>query len=129
MVDGTTYYYEVSAVNGSGQSANSSEVSATPSLGIAWVGPTGITGDANLYTNGTYVDALIPTAGTTYGQSASPMTVDGVTFNVAASRGGDGNTYGDSVISYDGGGDTLYGYGNGSAFPAGGRLPYRILPR
>ena len=33
-------------------------------VSIAWSGPTGITGDANLYTNGTYVDALIPTATT-----------------------------------------------------------------
>ena len=43
-----------------------------------------------------------------------------MTFNVAASLGGDGNTYGDSVISYDGGGDTLYGFGNIGDFPAGG---------
>ena len=29
---------------------------------IAWVGPTVITGDANLLTNGTYFDAFIPLA-------------------------------------------------------------------
>ena len=117
---GTTYYYEVSATNNNGESANSSEASATPTANIAWVGPTGITGDANLYTNGTYVDAIIPNALTTYYEDDGPQTVDGVTFNAAVSQGGDGNTYGDGVISFDGGGDTLYKFQSPGYFPVGG---------
>ena len=67
------------------------------------------------------MDALL-TCGTdpSYAATGTPITVDGVAFNVAASQGGDGNTYGDSVISFDGGSDTLYNYNNGSAFPASG---------
>src|SRR5579863_3598166 len=41
LTDGTKYYYEVSAVNATGESANSSEVSATPNVIPA--APTGLT--------------------------------------------------------------------------------------
>ena len=41
VTGGATYYYEVSAVNGGGESANSSYVSATPTLGVPSA-PTGL---------------------------------------------------------------------------------------
>ena len=77
---------------------------------IAWVGPTGITGDTNLLTNGTYLDALIPDTG------ATALTVDGETFNAASSQGG--NAYGDGVITFTGNG--LHDYGYAGSFPLNG---------
>src|SRR5208283_2675439 len=47
LTDGTTYYYVVSAVNATGESANSNEVSATPMAATtAPAAPTGVTASA-----------------------------------------------------------------------------------
>jgi fibronectin type 3 domain-containing protein len=45
LTNGTTYYYVVSAVNSAGQSANSSQVSATPQVGVP-PAPTNVTATA-----------------------------------------------------------------------------------
>ena len=110
LANGAKYYYKISATNSSGESANSSELSATPSRAIAWGGATRITGDTNLLTNGTYFDALIPDTG------AAALTVNGMAFNVASSQGG--NAYGDGVITFNGNGLGDYGYAG--SFPVGG---------
>ena len=74
---------------------------------ITWTGPVGITGDANLATNGIYFDALMPNS------SVATLAVDGMTFNTAASLGG--NQFGDGRISYTGSGINNYSWAN--SFP------------
>jgi O-glycosyl hydrolase len=47
VANGTPYYYVVTAVNSSGESGNSSEVSATPAAGVAPAAPTGLVASAS----------------------------------------------------------------------------------
>src|ERR1700677_3978377 len=62
---------------------------------IAWTGPTGITGDANLSRNGTYLDALILNTA-----AGGVLTADGVVFKIATAE--TGGTFGDGTINYVG---------------------------
>jgi lysophospholipase L1-like esterase len=64
---------------------------------IAWTGPTGIIGDANVSSNGTYLDALILNT-----EAGGSLTADGVVFKIAA--GETGGTFGDGTINYAGSG-------------------------
>jgi lysophospholipase L1-like esterase len=82
----------------------------TVAQNIDWVGPFGITGDANLNTNGTYLDALILNT-----SSSSSLVADGVTFRIATSESG--GSYGDQTISYTGSGINNYSWAND--FPVG----------
>jgi len=90
--------------------ALASSVTAVSAQNINWTGPSGITGDVNLGTNGTYLDALILNT-----SAGSSLAADGVTFHVAASQSG--GSYGDQVISYSGSG--LNNYSWAGAFPVG----------
>jgi lysophospholipase L1-like esterase len=77
---------------------------------IVWTGPIGITGDANLSTNGSEFDALILNT-----SAASGLAAAGVFFNIAANRGS--GVYGDGPITYTGAG--LNNYSWAGAFPTG----------
>jgi lysophospholipase L1-like esterase len=75
---------------------------------IAWSAPMGITGDANLSTNGNGFDALILNT-----SAAGGLAAGGITFNVALNRGG--GIYGDAMITYTG--TSLNNYSWSGAFP------------
>jgi len=83
---------------------------AASAQNIAWTGPTGITGDANLSINGAYLDALIPNT-----SASSGLAADGAVFNVAINKGG--GIYGDGVVTYSGAG--LNNYSWSGSFPTG----------
>src|SRR6185436_18030466 len=59
LTNGTTYFYQITAVNGAGESTRSSEVSATPQAPpVAPAAPTGVTatpGNAQVVLNWTAV--------------------------------------------------------------------------
>ena len=65
---------------------------------ITWGAATGITGDANLVTSGTYFDALLTNSGSSV-VSGGPLSVDGIQFNTALTAT-DGLTVTDGVISF-----------------------------
>lgn len=76
---------------------------------VAWVGPSGIAGDANLSTAGAYFDALMLNTG-----AAAPLSAEGISFNLSTNMGG--SAYGNGKISYNG--TNLSNYSWPNAFPA-----------
>jgi hypothetical protein len=73
-VNGTTYYYVVSAVNGGGESANSSQVSATP-VSPAPPVPTGVTASAG--NNAVLVNWTASSGATSYNVKRSTTSGSG----------------------------------------------------
>jgi hypothetical protein len=110
VANGTTYYYVVSAVNGGGESANSSQVSATPKSGPPPV-PTGLTPTAgnnqvalswNASSGATsYNVKRSTTSGSGYATIASPTTTS-YTDTTAVN----GTTYYYVVSAVNGGGES-----------------------
>jgi hypothetical protein len=106
----TNVLYRLMASNPYGPSYStpaSLNVTPPPPQTVYWESVQGITGDANLSTAGTYVDALMVNS------SEPALAVDGITFNAATSQAG-GYT-GDGVINYTGIGSSL----NDFAWPGG----------
>ena len=66
-----------------------------PPQSVNWKSVQGITGDANLATNGTYFDALMFNS-----SIPNPLTVDGIAFNASSSQSG--GYSGDGLITYIG---------------------------
>jgi hypothetical protein len=76
---------------------------------IGWGPATGITGDANL-ASGVYYDAFLPNTGT-----PSPLTVDGINFNVDETVSSSSTSDGTITVTANSGALSDY---NGSSFPS-----------
>ena len=97
LVNGTTYYYEVAAYNGNGQSANSAETNATPFATIPTITPINISSAFN-------ANGVIGTAASASGPDSSQGYMAGNWTYFAAgatgSPGGSGLPMGTTCISY-----------------------------
>ncbi len=111
----TNVLYRLVASNPYGSTpstAASLNVIPAPPQGVYWEGVQGITGDANLSTDGVYFDALM------LNSSEPAATVDGVTFNASTSQAG-GYT-GDGTIDFIGIGSSLNNFAWPGTFPISG---------
>ena len=93
LVNGTVYYYVVSAVNANGESANSAQVSATPSAGSLPPAPTGLTATAAGNNSDVRLNWTAVTGATSY--KVKRATVNGGPYTVLATP--TTNTYTDTT--------------------------------
>jgi hypothetical protein len=84
---------------------------------ITWLGANNITGDSDVFTTGSYVDAFQAATGGYNGKTTSAQTVNGVSFNVDNSY-----TYTDGVFTLSGGGD-----GTDGNYPYVGSAAYQAV--
>ncbi len=97
VTNGTTYYYEVAAVNAGGESGNSSEVSVTPSATAPPLAPTGLSavaGNAAValsWNSSTGATSYNVERSTTSGQEVTIANVSGTTYTNTGLT--DGTTY------------------------------------
>jgi hypothetical protein len=84
-------------------------VTPEPPQTVYWEGVQGITGDANLSTDGAYFDALM------FNSSEPASTVDGIAFNAATGQAS-GYT-GDSIVDFIGIGSSLNNFAWPGSFP------------
>lgn len=111
----TNVLYRLAASNPYGSTDSSAAslnvIPATPQ-GVYWESVQGITGDANLSTDGTYFDALM------FNSSEPALTVDGITFNAPTSQAG--GYSGDGVINFIGLNSSLNNFAWPGTFPTSG---------
>ena len=93
LTNGTVYYYVISAVNAGGESANSAQVSVTPTAGSLPAAPTGLTATAAGNNSDVRLNWTAVTGATSY--KVKRATVNGGPYTVLASP--TTNTYTDTT--------------------------------
>jgi hypothetical protein len=97
------------ALGSASSSAASLSVVPAPAENIAWGSVVGITGDADLVTNGVYFDAFLDNTGSAV-VSGGALTADGITFNTATSSSTTGGTDGKITFTVSSGANNNFGF-------------------